>query len=222
MKSAFWLICCVLLLFSCSSALYYPGGVNAPLLKEKHDIHLNASVRGLGVDLHSAYALSDIFALQFNANAIGFESTEFGEEYKSGQYYAEVAAGFYKPLSQVFVVEQFIGLGTGQSFSRDINSGVLRTTNITKTHIQLDAGFRWPFFSLGLAAREAFIYAAPSRYDSVPEGLSKAALFFEPFIFLGIGPEKFKINAQAGLSIAHFAAMSYSPFILSAGIETRF
>lgn len=222
MKSIIRLAFCSILFFSCSSVTYYPNGANAPLLEAKKDLYLNASIRGMGADLRAAYALTDRIGLQFNVNAINFESTEFENDYHNGQYYAETAAGFYKPLSSVYVLEQYTGIGAGQSFSRNKSTNVLRTTDFVKAYVQFDAGFRWRFFSLGLAAREAFVYTAASRYDGIPEGIEKADLFFEPFIFLGIGPEKFRLNAEAGISLSHFAAISYAPFIFSAGFETRF
>lgn len=85
----------------------------------------------------------------------------------------------------------------------------------------MNTGFPWKYLILGLSARESFIHADAPRYDGIVSGQAKADLFFEPALFLGIGPEKFRINAQAGLSYAHFVNISYSPFVLSLGRETR-
>jgi hypothetical protein len=222
MKKTVLLIICLFLLASCSSVIYYPNGVNAPLLKEKDDIILSGAIKGMGIDLRSAYAMTDHFAVQFNANALNFESVELGREYRSGQYYAETAAGFYKPLSSALILEGFFGAGLGQSFSRNLDTDVLRSTDYFKIYLQLDAGFRWRFFHLGLAAKEAVVLAAAPRFDGIVAEAPKTDLFFEPFLLLGIGPEKFKFTAQAGLSVSHFSAIIYAPFIVSAGFQSKF
>lgn len=167
MKKPPFLIICLFLLASCSSVIYYPNGVNAPLLKEKDDIILSGAIIGMGIDLHSAYAMTDHFAVQFNANALNFESVELGREYGSGQYYAETASGF-----------------------------------------------RWRFFHLWLAAKEAVVLAATSRFDGIVSEAPKTDLFFEPFVLLGIGPEKFKFTAREDLSVSHFSAIIYAPLIV--------
>lgn len=222
MRKSFLLFAVVLLTFSCSSVVYYPVTANAPLFQEKDEVRLSLGIRGLGGDLHAACAIGQHLALMANANIVQFSSTEFETDYKNGQRYGDLAAGYFKPLGSFFVVESYAGAGAGSSYSENLNTGVLRTSDFYKAFLQVNAGFRWKYITLGVSARESFVHAAAPRYDGIVSGQAESDLFFEPALFLGIGPEKFRINAQAGLSYAHFVNISYSPFILSLGMETRF
>ncbi len=223
MKKALILLLIIPLFFSCTSFIYYPNGANAPLFKEKGETQLALGVKDLGGDIRSAYALNNWFAVQVNANLLDVTGTEFGIAHNSGQYYCEGAIGFYKPLSERFVFEGYLGSGLGTAFSRKTETDYLRTTNYHKVYAQLDIGFRSKYFNIGLAVREAFVNAYRTKVNGSITGDQYIDTFFEPILFLALGPEKFKINAQAGFSDSQFSAINnYAPFIFALGLETRF
>ena len=209
--------------FSCTSFIYYPNGANTPLFKEKGETQLALGIKSLGGDFRSAHALNNWFAVQVNANLLDVLGTELGVAHNSGQYSCEGAAGFYKPIFERFIFEEYIGSGLGTTFFRNTETGYLRTTNYHKIYAQLDIGFRSKYFNIGLAVREAFVNAYRTKVNRSITGDRYIDAFFEPILFLALGPEKFKINAQAGFSESQFLAINnYAPFIFALGLETRF
>jgi len=212
----------VLFLFSCSSFIYYPNGVNAPLLSEKKEMQFAAGIKGFGGDIRSAFALTDHLGLQLNANILNVTNTELGTRYRNGNYYGEAAVGMFTPLRPRLVLEGYLGAGSGISFSEDLDRNSLRTTNYNKLYLQQDIGFRTRYFDAGIAVREAFVDAWRTRIDGVDQEERAMDVFIEPLIFLAVGFEKFKINAQAGLSYSQFDWINmYAPFIFSVGVESR-
>ncbi len=77
--------------------------------------------------------------------------------------------------------------------------------------------------NLGIAFREAYVSAYLTKIDGVDQNIQGADFFFEPILFLAIGADRLKLNAQAGLSYASNASISnYPPFIFSLGLEAKF
>ena len=223
MKNTILFIVIVALLLSCSSFVYYPNGANAPLLTQKDEIQLAVGIKGFGGDMRSAYAISDKFGIQFNANLLNVTATEFGTEYRNGNYYGEAAFGYFKKMAPHVIFEAYLGAGTGRSLSENLNNGILRTTNYSKLYLQQDIGLRYKNLDFGLAVREAYVNASKTKIDGVDQNIQQVDIFIEPILFLAIGFEKFKINAQAGISDSQFDwIINYAPFIFSAGVEYRF
>jgi len=222
MKNVMLFLLLVGLTFSCSSVVYYPNTANTPLFREKHEIYLSANAVPGGANLHAAYAPGKHLALLLNGSVINFAGTELETDYRSGQNYAEIAAGGFSAISSPLSVETYLGAGIGGSSSKNLNTGVLRTTGLFKAFLQLNTGFRWKYLTLGVSVRESFVHTAAPQYDGVTNGLAESDIFFEPLVFLGLGPEKFRVKAEAGLSYAHFVNLSYAPFLFSLGVETRF
>ncbi|GEM_PF-1124024 len=223
MKKALLLIFIVSLFFSCTSFIYYPNGINAPLLQEKDELQVNLAIKGLGGDIQGAYAFSNHFSTQLNINMLDVFGNEFGVAHNSGQYYGEAAIGYYASITPGFVFEAYLGTGHGTTFFRNTNTDVLRTTDYHKIYAQLDAGFRTKNFKIGLAFREAFVNAYKEKIDGVVTGDQYMDTFFEPVIFMALGGKKYKINAQLGFSEAQFdAIIDYAPLIVSLGLEANF
>ncbi|MBW6457644.1 MAG: hypothetical protein K0B52_00620 [FCB group bacterium] len=227
MKKTIFLIFIVLLFCSCSSFIYYPTGVNAPLLKEKDELQIVATAGWNGVDIQSAYAITDKIGIQINFNRMKVEATELNVSYINGQTYLEAAAGVYKPLSELFIAEGYGGAGMGRSFSTHVGSSSTRETDYYKIYAQGNIGLRSKFLTAGIAARQALIATQHSVRDGIPiddERYGPAVdLFFEPEIFLALGVEKLKICARAGLSFHLLENIdNHYPFIVAMGLETRF
>jgi hypothetical protein len=217
----------VLLFCSCSSFIYYPTGINAPLLKEKDELLIVATGGWNGLDVQSAYAITDKIGIQINLNLMKAEVTELNTSYINGQNYVEAAAGVYKPLSELFIVEGYGGAGLGRSFSTLVSSSSTRETDYFKVYAQGNIGLRSKFLTAGIAARQALVSTQRSRRDGIPieeEHYDPAVeLFFEPEIFLALGIEKLKVCARAGLSFHILNNIdNHSPFIVALGLETRF
>lgn len=223
MKNTVLIIVIAVLLLSCSSFVYYPNGVNAPLLTHKDETQISIGIKGFGGDIRTAYAVSDKFGVQLNANLLNLSATEFGTEYRNGNYYGEVALGYYKEMVPHIVFEAYLGAGTGKTISDNTTSSTLRTTDYSKVYLQQDVGLHYKNIDFGLAIREAYVNASKTKIDGVDQNIQQMDIFIEPILFLAVGFEKFKINFQAGFSDSQFDWItSYAPFIFSAGIEYRF
>ncbi|MDZ7796448.1 MAG: hypothetical protein U5N56_05115 [Candidatus Marinimicrobia bacterium] len=222
MKKFMIFLLAVFFLFSCSSFIYYPNGVRHSLIERKKEMQFSAAVKGLGVDLRSAFALSDHVGFQLNANAVNITNTELGTRYWNGNYYGEVAVGIFTSLRPWLVIEGYLGTGSGISYSKDLDINSLRTTNYNKLYLQQDIGLRTRYIDFGFALREAFVDAWKTRIDGIDQEERAMDMFIEPLVFLAVGFEKFKINAQAGLSYSQFNGINmYAPFIFSVGLESR-
>jgi hypothetical protein len=192
-------------------------------LTEKNEAQIALGIKGFGGDLRSAYALTDNIGLQLNANLLNITNTELGTEYRNGNFYLESAVGYYKELVPKLVFEAYLGAGLGRSMAHNLNTGSIRTTDYSKIYLQQDIGFRSKYFDIGIAVREAYVNAYRTLRDGVDQDNESMDIFIEPILFLAVGFEKFKINAQAGISDSQFSWInSYAPFIFSLGIETRF
>ncbi len=223
MKKAVLFLFIVPLFFSCSSFIYYPNGANAPLLTEKGETRIGLAFKGFGGDIRTAYAVNDHLGVQFNANLLNVTNTELGTHYRNGNCYAEGAAGFFRPLTRRIVFEAYAGAGTGVSFSENLDSGTRRRSRYHKLYLQQNIGLKGKLIDFGLALREAYVNVYRTEYNGTGTEEYSMDLFLEPVLFLGIGFEKFRISAQAGISDSQFSWInSYPPFIVSAGIESRF
>ena len=227
MKKTLLFIIAVTLLFSCSSFVYYPNGVNAPLLTEKNEAQVSLGIKGFGGDIRSAYAIGKHMGIQLNANLLNVKSTEtisdVSTSLRNGNYYGEFAWGYFNEIIPKLVLEAYMGAGTGQSFSKNLNNGSLRTSNYSKIYLQQDIGFHGKIIDFGLAVKEAYVSVFKNYIDGVDQGVFGSDFFIESFLFLGIGYNNFKINAQAGISQSSVASPEYyPPFILSVGVDYRF
>ena len=227
MKKAVLLIIAVTLLFSCSSFVYYPNGINAPLLTNKHETQLSIGIKGFGGDIRFAHALADHWGMQVNANLLNVEHNEtiFGvsTNYRNGNYYGEIAGGYFTEIIPKLVLEAYLGAGTGQTFSKNLDNESIRRSNYSRLYLQQDIGLRTKIIDFGLGLKEAYVDVYKTYVDGVDQNVSGSDFFFETFLFLGIGYDKFKINAQAGISQStNLSALNYAPFILSVGVDYRF
>ena len=223
MKKTILFVVIAALFLSCSSFVYYPNGANAPLLTQKDDVQIAVGIKGFGGDIRSAYAVSDKFGIQLNANLLNVTATEFGVEYRNGNYYGEAAFGYFKEIAPRLVFETYAGVGAGitSAVSQNLATNTQTTVGYQKIYLQQDIGLNFKNLKFGLAVRE--VNASKTKIDGVDQNIQQMDVFIEPILFLAIGFEKFKINAQAGISDSQFDWItSYAPFIFSIGVEYGF
>jgi len=118
MKNTISIIVIGVLLLFYFSFIYYSNGTNALMLTQKDEIRLAIGVKGFGGDIRSAYALSDKFGVQFNANLLNVAAREFGTEYRNGNYYGEIAFGYFKEMIPRIVFEIYLGIGMGKVYRK--------------------------------------------------------------------------------------------------------
>lgn len=207
-------ICSAGLFFgSCSTNMYVSNTVNAPLLKEKGEIKLNADMN----NLQAAVAVSDHVGIMIN----GFYRDYSGSNnyiHKGGL--AEIGIGYFKPLDDdPFVVEIFAGAGMGKvSKSEAITNGSeIRNAsfegNAAKVFIQPELGYTSRFFDLAFTPRFSFIQYTRFTSNNYTEAelaadyLDKERLtstpfaFAEPAVTLRLGYKWLKLQTQYGLTV---------------------
>lgn len=212
---------------------------NIPLLKEKNDLELAANYGGSmnifesehnynrSLELHSAYALSNHFAImanqEFRWERNGDNDTHPKDSsslfYKRN--FTEVATGYYTNLGRTSVTQFqiFAGAAFGksklsdQSIANGVQINKFHNSNVTKLFIQ--PAFIGNFtdnFSLSFSSRFTNVSFSNIQTDYTPEEVSKYQLdslaqfnmlFWEPAINITFGfpdvPIKFRL--QWGLSV---------------------
>jgi len=223
MKKSLLLFFTVTLFLSCSTFVYYPNGLNAPLLKEKGDTQIALAFTNGGLDIRSAYSPLDHLGVQFNSNLTNLDDTEVNTDRRSGNYYFEGAAGYYNALNTHTIFEAYLGSGFGRTFTHSATEGTYRNTDYYKLYAQLDMGLKWKYISVGLAMREVLVGIYKNDENNNPQNEEIFEMFYEPAIFISGGEEKLKANLQIGFSKSHFSTiLSYPFFIMSLGLESRF
>ena len=157
--------------------------------------------------------------------SVNVTATEFGVEYRNGNYYGEAAFGYFKEIAPRLVFETYAGVGAGitSAVSQNLATNTQTTVGYQKIYLQQDIGLNFKNLKFGLAVREAYVNASKTKIDGVDQNIQQMDVFIEPILFLAIGFEKFKINAQAGISDSQFDWItSYAPFIFSIGVEYGF
>src|ERR1043165_8168948 len=145
-----------LLLSSCSTTLYVPNTVNAPLLKERGEVKVNVNSN----EIQAAVAVS---------NHIGVMANGYYKDYKNGDYQhkgglGEAAIGWDKPMIEdPLVMEVFVGAGLGNVSKAQVFTTGSETRNAsfdakaTRFFIQPEIGYAGKVFDVALTPRFTFL-----------------------------------------------------------------
>jgi hypothetical protein len=213
----------LLLCASCGPTLYVPNAINTPLLKEAGDAklavgaHLNARE---AVDLQSAYAVTDHFAIMVNADYSNYIHTDIAGARMRNRF-GEAAIGWYSPFhtskdnTLEYRAEMFAGFGLGKS--EDITSGynpysygsseyTFYNAHFNRYFLQPSAGFKSDIVDLAFSMRFAYIdlHNWNQRPESEIEFNRNEALSFgtlEPGLTLGVGYKGLKLYMQSSIAI---------------------
>jgi hypothetical protein len=202
----------MLLLGSCSTTLYVPNTINAPLLKERGEVKINVNSNELQADV----AVTNHLALMANG---------YYKDYKNGNYehkggMGEAAIGFYKPmLEDPFILEVFAGAGLGNvSKSEMLGSGAETRAASFEAHasryfVQPEVGYAGKAFDIALTSRFTFLkYNDFTSNNYTTEELATDFLndgyltkhmfaFTEPAVTVRLGWKWIKLQGQYGMAI---------------------
>ena len=144
-----------LFISGCHPIYYASNGHNVPLLKEKHEVRVNAGVTLTeylaGPDLQMAYAASENIGII--ANGIYLSSGDNSDGYG---YLAEAGGGYFKALNKWWVAEVYAGTG----FARVVNKDYYETHTLKfiKPFIQPAVGFSSDYFDLAFSPKIAWVH----------------------------------------------------------------
>lgn len=236
---------------SCSSIIYMPNQVNAPLLQEKHELKVNAAPS----NLQAAYAVTDKFAVMVNGQ---YSWEVFGRNTASsrGSFtmpkggVIEAGAGIFKKITDSrkppIVLDLFAGYGIGgfQTMSR---SYYLDSTNperkaytvrtrfhkffiqpgIGMVHKNVEIAFttRFTFLSYRHPVLGSMVYQneAYDRSDLM-KAASTSHFLYEPAITLRLGRPRFKWHLQVFTCTPNIFDVEYyfPPININTGITFTF
>jgi hypothetical protein len=219
-----------ILIYSCAP-LYIPNNANAPLLCKKGEGAFGLNYGLSGVNLHSAYAPMESFAVMLNYSYINStnESSDYDDEYLRKQSFGEVAIGYFYEINEYSVVEVYFGGGMGKASSIDdflwiTNDKIHADGNYYRLFIQPDFGFKSKIFEGGIALRACYVSFTKIQYENYDAEVSTSNYFLEPVAFMRFGGPLIKFQAQLGFSrkidIKDF--VTYDPFIVGFGLSVRF
>ncbi len=203
----------ILILNSCTTQMYVSNATNAPLLKEKGEVHVTITQN----DLQAAVA----FAHNFGIIANGFYANyKTADNYRHYGTLGEAAIGYYSPLKNNFVFESYVGAGAGsvhkqQTFTDNYNNSynAFFNVNATKLFIQPDIGYKTKFFDAIFSARISGVkyskfeqqnYSEQQLENDYLDGNKLTGPFFvfaEPAVTLRGGYKFVKVQLQYGLTI---------------------
>ena len=198
---------------SCTTQTYVSNAVNAPLLKEKGEIHVAAT----GKDLQVAVAVTKNLGVMANGYYQNYKSEN---NYQHNGMMGEAAIGYYKPINSYFTYEAFVGGGVGKVHKQeqfiDQNDNAYMASfnaNAAKLFIQPDIGFKTKFIDVALSSRFSFVkYSNFRQSNYTQQQLSDNNLnnndltnplfaFAEPAITIRGGYKFIKLQFQYGLTI---------------------
>lgn len=255
------------LLISCYSPryVYSPSTQNIPSLSAKKDFTMagffaanaggphnvgNDPNTSLGLDLHTAYALTNHIALMANQYA-RWEKNENGNDYFSGDSLSirykrsltEIGAGYFTPIAnnstilQIFAGTAFgkfriheKSIKSGSSFTRFHESGVtklfIQPSLIAGIHRNFTAAFSLRFSAI-MYHNIQTDYSAAELDDYFLSGISQSPVFFwEPAMNFTFGfkeIKKIKFQLQAGFSVLmNRRFVDYRSLNFGAGIVSDF
>jgi len=196
-------------LSGCSHYYYVPNVQNVPLLKEKEEFHLSASLGGgeesVSTEIQAALALTDNIGIM--ANFMSVKGGNHSENDWGKGLYFEGALGYYKPFEQYGVFEVYGGVGGGSQHHEYYfasNSGNA-DLSILKFFVQPALGFTHNVFEIAFSTRLCYlsfygirnnISGSQAEYDKVSSFANKNYLFLEPAFTVRAGWKNLKLQGQ--------------------------
>ena len=219
-----------LLLISCAP-LYVPNKVNTPLLSQKNEASVDFSYGESGVNLQSAYAVTENIGVMLNGSYLSQENNydaNNDRSYLRKSKFAETAIGYFNGITNTSVAEIYFGGGIGKASSIDNfmligEEKIYSEGNYYKLFLQTNIGIKGKFVEGGVALRTSYINFTNFHYENVNVEMYPESYFFEPAVFVRFGGPIFKFQSQLGFAskLSEKEFVTYNPLILSVGILFR-
>jgi hypothetical protein len=206
----------LLLLGGCSRNLYVPNNLNTPLFESVGEVKFGVGTKLISpfcVDMQTAYAPLDHFALMINASTLNSGDKESSNAFK--HYFAEAGAGVFTALwpdkynHRRFRLELFGGYGAGRTAIRLDPSFFFNPTSSFLRHqgsyhrkfLQPALGLRGKLLEAAFALR--FTEVNFSRYKDFTDGfLTNQGIYnfsvLEPVFTWGVNHRNIRFFGQVG------------------------
>jgi hypothetical protein len=183
-----------------SCCVYHPQTIDIPLIKQKHDLRLDAGISIIpSANATISYGLTNKIAIQ-----------GFGTIGSDDRYYFQIAPGMYKKFKNKTVGELYAGFGYGYGNAyRDANPGNMfgnyqiyfvqyNFGKYDSKFLKMDYGFglKTGYFHSILTDENYYrFYSENGPFASYNE----KSILVEPLVFARFGGEKIKFNIKVGL-----------------------
>ena len=216
--------------------IYKPTSVKPTFFAEKGDFNAGLNFSATK-EVNAAYAISDKFAVSASVSAISGKADTFSiysDIINQNEAYSinsnkfndfEIAFAYYKPLSNGFTIENYIGysyaFNTYKSVITDVDYSVLQkykdnTGAYSRYFIQPAIGKNGKYFDYGIASRITLIdYLKYNDRD----------LIFEQLIFTRLGYKRFKFMFEFGFffpALYSSTKYDYSPIPIKLGFGLNY
>jgi len=200
-------------LSSCSTTLYTTNAVNAPLLKDKGEIKINATQN----DLQLAVAVSEHVGIMANGF---YENYESDNNYRHNGAMGELGIGYFVNTDNNLVFESFVGAGLGKVSKKEQFTNPSNTTYMAnfdaraaKGFVQTNLGYRSKYFDVAFTPKFSFVkytyfkqnnYSQQELQDDYLDNnrlTNPVFIFAEPAITVRGGFKFIKLQAQYGLTL---------------------
>lgn len=196
------------------SAVYHPNMVYTPLLSNKKELKIGASLN----NAQCAYALTNHIGIMAKGNYI--KQTD-SYNLKVGHYLFEGGAGYFKTFDN-WVIEAYGGYGIGQSLTRLSRQntgsyvGNYLGVDLQRAFIQSSVGYTSPYVDVAFSTRVSRVFINEQFSTRTDKGF-----FIEPTLTTKVGYKYVKLVIQTGLSLGRFSNSRYSgyPLIGYLGLE---
>lgn len=210
MKTIVFTIILVCILSGCK-VMYIPNAINVPLFNQKNEFKANIGIN----DFQAAYAVTNNIGLMANGyvktSNFSDGSGSTGLNYSTSRNLFEGGIGYYKPLSEGFVFETYVGGGAG-SLTFNGNDGSTSSgtsykysTNFNRFFIQPSIGYTHDIVDVAFSIRVARLgfngvstdYTSQMLIDNQINDLDKTNFFFmEPALTFRVGYKWGKFQTQ--------------------------
>jgi hypothetical protein len=209
----------LLLIHSCAP-IYRPNTTFSPMFDGQGQFRGAGSVGNNGFNVHAGYSITDNMAITGGV----IYASEIGDPGET--FFAEAGAGWYFPLS-IFRVEVLSGIGFGTARATGtyefLTDRTIEARGVYgRYYLQPSFGVSIGMVDLTLASRAAWLnFFRFGETTGNGESVGNiSALFMDPTVTLGIGPDNYKIFGQMGFSLpARALEFDHIPVILSIGVR---
>lgn len=197
------LLALILILTACAP-VYFPNQLQTPLLKDKGEALVTASVGAGGYEAQAAY--SPVKHLDLLMDVAFLDSED------RSNFQLEGGLGGYTTINNLLQLEILGGGGAG--YSRSYTSGTFAEENeglFSRFYIQPNIFLISKYADVGLATRTSVV--SFREYGT--------GVYVEPALVGRFGLENIKFHIQAGLSlnVNDNSTLDYNPFMVNIGLS---
>ncbi|MCB8963639.1 MAG: hypothetical protein H6536_01185 [Bacteroidales bacterium] len=193
--------------------LYYPNSINSPLLRNKGDAQINASVGASGYEAQIAYAITNNIGIMANGQVLKNTNHDSINEQRT---LTEIGIGYTEVIGDNGIFEFYGGAGFGRVpfDTKTSNYNGTQTTPITRYFLQPGIGFFNDLMDISIVTRLSAVDIA-----------DETNWFFEPGVMTKIGYKRIRLYACAGVSIPFKRyderLWNHNPIMFSVGLHVN-